>query len=58
MKTIQVRDDAMVILANEMSDEEFVEFLRKWKVAIENGDSVMWTDVVVLGTLPKYDEVK
>lgn len=51
MKTIQVRDDAMVLLANEMSGDEVIAFLDKWKVAILSGDHFMWTDVVILGEL-------
>jgi len=51
VKTIQVRDDAMVILANEMSGDEVIAFLDKWKAAIERGDHFMFADVIVLGEL-------
>ena len=48
MKTIQVNDDAMVIFANEMSGDEVIAFLDKWKAAIEQRSSLMWADVIVL----------
>ena len=50
MKTVTFEKG--IILFNNMSTDEAMAFCKKWSDAIKRCDSLLWSDVVVLGELP------
>ena len=54
MKTIEFKDG--IAFAKDMTVDEWQKFQEEWKSAFSRGDSVIWSDVVVLGEFPKMDE--